>query len=65
MDNTVTCHLRVEIAEPEEMSIASQWLSKHVPAAKDTYTTTEELWEVVFSILSMLWLCNEDQQDQV
>lgn len=65
MDNTETCHLRVEIVEPEEMSNASQWLSKHVLAAMDMYATTEEFLEVVFSVLSMPRLCNVDQWNQI
>jgi hypothetical protein len=41
--------------EPEEMVIARQWLSKHVPAAMHTQATIEELLDVVFSVQSMLY----------
>jgi hypothetical protein len=51
--------------EPEEMAVAGQWLSKHVSRASiscghsNRYTKIEELLEVVFSVLSVLRLCDE------
>jgi hypothetical protein len=55
----VTCLLKVRIAEPEKMSIARQWLCKHVSMATKScdrhnrYATVEELLEAVFSVGSM------------
>jgi hypothetical protein len=49
----VTWSLKGGIAEPEEISTARQQLSKHVPAATDTYTITEVLLEAVFSMQSV------------
>jgi hypothetical protein len=41
----VTWCLQGEIAEPEDMSIAIQWQSKHIPVPTDMHATTEELLE--------------------
>jgi hypothetical protein len=38
--------------EPEESAVARQRLGKHVPAAKNTYATIEELLDAVFSVVS-------------
>jgi hypothetical protein len=39
--------------EPEEVTIARNLLSKHVPLAMSTQATTEELLGAVFSVQSM------------
>jgi hypothetical protein len=56
--------MKARIAETEEMPIAMQQLSKHIPAAMDTYITTEEPLGVVFPMQSMLRLYNKDQRHQ-
>jgi hypothetical protein len=48
--------------KPVETAVARQRLSsRHVVAAVDTYATTEELLETVFSVRSVPGLYNEDQ----
>jgi hypothetical protein len=41
--------------EPEEMAVARKQLDKHVPAATNTHARTEKLFEVVFSLQSLLY----------
>jgi hypothetical protein len=41
------------LANSSETFVPRQWLGKHIPATADTYTTTEELLETVFSTWSM------------
>jgi hypothetical protein len=36
--------------EPEETAVARQWLGKHVPVAMNTYVTTKEELDAVFSM---------------
>jgi hypothetical protein len=45
--------------EPEETAVVRQWLNKHVSAATDIHSTTEELLETVFSMWSGLRLYSE------
>jgi hypothetical protein len=47
----------------EEMAIARQRQPKHVSAATNQHATTEELLEKLFSMLFVLGLYNENQQD--
>jgi hypothetical protein len=47
---------------------ARQQHGKHISAAKNQQTTTEELLEAVFSVWSTLWhiiLYSEDQQEKL
>jgi hypothetical protein len=46
---------------PDQTSIASQQLGKHVAVATDTHVTIEELLEKVFSMGSVQNLYNENQ----
>jgi hypothetical protein len=59
------CDMRTGIAEPEETSIARQWLSKYIPTATNMYETTEEPLEVVFLMQPIPRLYNKDQHDSV
>jgi hypothetical protein len=43
------------------MSIARQWLGKHIPAAMDMHTTIEELLKMVFPMWSAPEFYSEDQ----
>jgi hypothetical protein len=45
--------------EPEERAIAKQQLSNHRSTAADTHATIEELFEAMFSMLTMPRLYNE------
>jgi hypothetical protein len=56
---TVTCCLKGRIAEPKEAVIAVQQPGKLAPVGIDMRATTEE---VVFSMLSVLRLYNEDHR---
>jgi primase-polymerase (primpol)-like protein len=38
------------MVEPEETSVVRQWLSEHIPMAMTTYTTVEEVLDVVLSV---------------
>jgi hypothetical protein len=38
---------KVRIAEPEEMAIAGQWLSKHIPAAIEELLDAALMWSVI------------------
>jgi hypothetical protein len=51
--------------EPEETAAAGQRLDKHVPAAMDTYTTTEELLVTMFPMWFMLRLYGEDERGKL
>jgi hypothetical protein len=46
-------------------SVARQQLGKHVSAKTDTHATVEELLESVFSVWSIMRLCNEHEQDKL
>jgi hypothetical protein len=59
------CNIRAEIAEPEETSIARQWLGKYIPMAMDIHASTKKLFEVVFTLQSISRLCNEDKHNSV
>lgn len=52
------------IAEPVEMFIATQLLSKHMSAAKDTHKVMEELLEILFFVWSVLKPYDEDRWDK-
>jgi hypothetical protein len=41
------------MVEPEETVVARQQLGKHMPAARNTNATTEELLNVVYSMWSV------------
>jgi hypothetical protein len=41
--------------KPEEMAVASQRLSKDIPAATNMHTTAEEFLEAVFSMRPLLY----------
>jgi hypothetical protein len=43
-------HLKAETVEPEETTIARQWLGEHIPMASNTQTAVEELLDVAFSM---------------
>jgi hypothetical protein len=47
--------------EPEEMVVARQQLSKHVPMATNTHATTEELLDAVFYVVHVIKysICSE------
>jgi hypothetical protein len=57
----VTEHTKERISEPEEMTIARQWLSKKAPMAMDTHTAIGQLLVAVLSMWSIPRLYNEDQ----
>jgi hypothetical protein len=46
------------------MGIARQWHGKHISTETNMPAAIEELQEAVFSVQSMLRLCNEDQHYQ-
>jgi hypothetical protein len=48
----VTWCLKARIVEPEENTLARQWLCKQVPAAMNTHTIIEELLNTMFSMWS-------------
>jgi hypothetical protein len=50
--------------ELKVMSIAMQWLSKHIPAMTNTHATIKELLEAVFFMQSLPNLYDKDQGDQ-
>jgi hypothetical protein len=45
--------MKPKLVEPEETSVVRQRLSKHVPTAINTHATTEELFDMLFSIRSV------------
>jgi hypothetical protein len=59
------CDIRTGIGEPEETSIARQWLIKYIPTAMDMYETMEEPTEIVFSMQPTPRLYNKDQHDSM
>jgi hypothetical protein len=46
------------------MTLARQWLDKHLFIAVDVHPTTEELLETMFPMQSILRLYNEDQHEK-
>jgi hypothetical protein len=48
--------------ELKEAAIASQWPGKHTPTAVDMHITVEESWEGVFSMQSVMRLCNKNRR---
>jgi hypothetical protein len=46
--------LKAGIMEPEGMAVARQWLGKHVPAARNTHSTIDELLDAVFPMQSVI-----------
>jgi hypothetical protein len=51
--------MKMEIADSEKTSIARQWLGKHVSTVTNNHATTEEFFEAVFFMQSVLRLCKE------
>lgn len=65
-NNTVTRALRPRIVKPAATVVARERLCKrallgHVIAAADTHSTTEELWDEMFSVRSLPRLYNDYQ----
>jgi hypothetical protein len=57
----VTCRKKVEIADPENTSVAYQWHGKHFSAVANNHAATEELLEAVFSMRSVPRLYKKNQ----
>jgi hypothetical protein len=51
--------------EPEEAEVPRQRLDKEVSAATDTHAEVEELFEAVFSMLSLPRLYSEGHQEKL
>jgi hypothetical protein len=58
MNDILTLWLKAGIMEQEEVAIAWQWHCKQFSMTTNKCATTEELLEAVFSMWSMLRLCN-------
>jgi hypothetical protein len=60
----VTSQLKARMLEQEDMANARQQHSKHLFRAVNEHTTIEKLFNVVFSVLSLIRLLNESDNNK-